>query len=140
MSLRSLEFYEGYLRLANLVVGFQIKGQDIAQFLDNLGCSNGGKHAYYRALRTFYNWLYSPKSGYNLNPQANPMLIVEAPKVERVILPSLTPEQLDYLMEQAETIQDKAIIALFADSGLGLSELASINLRNINWSNRLIKV
>ena len=140
LSPRSLEFYEGYLRLANLVVGFQIKGQDIAQFLDNLGCSNGGKHAYYRALRAFYNWLYSYKSGYNLNPQANPMLIVEAPKVERMILPSLTPEQLDYLIEQAETIRDKAIISLFADSGLRLSELASINPHNINWSNRLIKV
>ena len=67
------------------------------------------------------------------------MLIVEAPKVERMILPSLTPEQLDYLIEQAGTIRDKAIISLFADSGLRLSELASINPHNINWSNRLIK-
>ena len=92
------------------------------------------------SIKGIFNWLFSLKSGYNLNPQANPMLIVEAPKVEKIILPSLTPEQLDYLIEQAETIRDKAIISLFADSGLRLSELAGINPRNIDWQHRLIKV
>ena len=120
LSPRSIEFYECYLNRAGHVIGFNITGQHIALFLDNLGCGNGGKHAYYRALRAFYNWVYSPKSGYNLNPQANPMLIVEAPKVEKAILPSLTTDQLDYLIGQADTIRDKAIISLFADSGLRL--------------------
>jgi site-specific recombinase XerD len=91
-------------------------------------------------LRVFYNWLYSRKSGYNLNPQDNPILAVEAPKVEERILPSLSPEQLDYLIDQANTIRDKAIISLFADSGLRLSELTNINLHNIDWQHRLIKV
>jgi len=118
LSPQTLQYYRNTLRLANSIIGLGIKCQEIEAFLDNLGCSNGGKHAYYRALRAFYNWLYSPKSGYNLNLQANPILAVEAPKVEKMILPSLTPEQLDYLMEQADTIRDKAIISLFADSGL----------------------
>lgn len=52
----------------------------------------------------------------------------------------MTTEQLDYLIEQAETIRDKAIISLFADSGLRLSELANINPHNIDWQHRLIKV
>ena len=47
---------------------------------------------------------------------------------------------MDYLLEQAETIRDKAIISLFADSGLRLSELANINPHNIDWQHRLIKV
>ncbi len=140
LSPRSIEFYSGYLRLANPIIGLHIRGQDIAQFLDNLGCSNGGKHAYYRTLRAFYNWLYSRKSGYNLNAQDNPILAIEAPKVEKKILPSLTIEQLDQLIDQAECIRDKAIISLFADSGLRLSELAHINPQNIDWQNRLIKV
>ena len=140
LSPQSIEFYEGYLRLANTVIGFHITGQDISQFLSNLGCSNGDKHAYYRTLRAFYNWLYSPKSGHGLNPQDNPMLLVESPKVERKILPSLTTEQLDYLIDQTECIRDKAIISLFADSGLRLSELANIDQANIDWQHRLIKV
>ena len=140
LSPRTLDYYQGTLNLSHSILGGNITNQDIAQFLEKLTCRNGGKHAYYRALRAFYNWLYSPKSGYNLNPQNNPILAIEAPKVEKMILPSLTPEQLDYLMEQAETIRDKAIISLFADSGLRLSELASINPHNIDWQHRLIKV
>jgi integrase/recombinase XerC len=140
LSPESIEFYQGYLRLAESVIGFHITGQDISRFLSNRSCTNGGKHAYYRALRAFYNWLYSRKSGYNLNAQDNPMLLVESPKVERKILPSLTVEQLDYLIEQAECIRDKAIISLFADSGLRLSELANIDQANIDWQHRLIKV
>jgi site-specific recombinase XerD len=68
------------------------------------------------------------------------MLLVESPKVERKILPSLTTEQLDYLIDQAECIRDKAIISLFADSGLRLSELANIDQASIDRQHRLIKV
>jgi len=135
-----MKFYQGYLNLAISVIGTDIKGEQIEHFLDSLSCSNGGKHAYYRGLRAFYNWLYSPKSGYDLKSQDNPMLMVESPKVEKRILPSLTSEQVDYLIDQAETTRDKAIISLFADSGLRLSELASIKPENINWQERLIKV
>ena len=80
------------------------------------------------------------KSGFNLDPRNNPILLVEPPKVEKKILPSLTPEQLDYLIDQVECVRDKAIISLFADSGLRLSELARINPQNIDWQTRLIKV
>jgi site-specific recombinase XerD len=122
------------------VVGIGVTGQRIKHFLDSRQCSPGGKHAYYRTLRAFYNWLYSPKSGYGLNPQDNPMLIVESPKVGKRILPSLTPEQITYLIGCSESVRDKAIISLFSDSGLRLSELASIKLENIDWTSRLIKV
>ena len=140
LSPNSIKFYVSYLTLANHVIGFNVTGKDIARLLSSLQCSNGGKHAYYRTLRVFYNWLYSGKSGYNLNPQDNPILVVESPKLEKRILPSLTLKQLDYLIEQADSIRDKAIISLFADSGLRLSELANINLNDINWQSKLIKV
>ena len=132
LSPKTLELYECYLTLAKEVMGAEVTGQEVNRFLDNLSCSNGGKHAYYLSLRAFYNWLYSPKSELGLNPQNNPMLLVDAPKVGRGILPSLTSEQVDYLIEQAECVRDKAVISLFADSGLRLSELANINPTNID--------
>jgi len=140
LSPRTIKFYQGYLNRAKDVIGINITGQQIARFLDTLQCSNGGKHAYFSVLRAFYNWLYSAKSGYGLNPQDNPILAVDSPKVERRILPSLTPKQLDFLIERAQGVRDKAIISLFADSGLRLFELANINPGNIDWENRLIKV
>ena len=136
----SIKYYESYLNRASSVIGASVTGQDIAHFIRSLKCSGGGKHAYFRVLKTFYNWLYSPKSSYDLNPQSNPILLVDPPKVEKRILPSLTSEQLDYLIEQVDSTRDKAIISLFADSGLRLSELANINPHNIDWDNRLIKV
>ena len=52
----------------------------------------------------------------------------------------MTTEQLDYLIKQAEGTRNKAIISLFADSGLRLSELANIKPHNIDWQHKLIKV
>ena len=137
---RTLETYRGYLNRARVVVGLSIAGQDIANFLQSIQCSNGGKHAYYRTLRAFYNWLYAPRSGYGLDLQHNPILQVESPKVEKRILPSLTPEQVESLIALADSVRDKAIISLLADSGLRLSELANIAPKNIDWEHRLIKV
>jgi site-specific recombinase XerC len=55
-------------------------------------------------------------------------------------LPSLSIEQVEYLIEQAECVRNKAIISLFVDSGLRLTELANIRICDIDWGNRLIKV
>ena len=140
LSSRTIEFYECYLYKSRQVISLSVTGQHIIFFLKHLKCSAGGKHAYYRALKAFYNWLYSPKSGHNINAQNNPILIVDPPKLQRKILPSLSPQQLDYLIEQASCIRDKAIISLFADSGLRLTELTNINPKNIDWDTRLIKV
>ena len=40
----------------------------------------------------------------------------------------------------AKMVSIKAIISLFADSGLKLAELANIKVYNIDWDNHLIKV
>jgi site-specific recombinase XerD len=140
LSPRSIKNYRLYLKLASEVVGLNVTGLDIQRFITSRKCTNGGKHAYFRCLRAFYNWLYSPKSGLRLNAQDNPILVVEAPKVEKKILPSLTTEQVELLIDRAECTRDKAIISLFADSGLRLVELANIEPKNIDWQNRLIKV
>ena len=132
LSPRTLDFYRCYLCHANSVIGLDVKSDNRIQFLDSLTCSNGGKYAYYRAIRAFYNWLYSRRSGLNLQSRDNPILLVDAPKVEKKILPSLTAEQVNYLIEQADNLRDKAIISLFADSGMRLSELASVKASDIN--------
>lgn len=140
LSLRTLEFYRGYLSRAREAIGFQVKGQDIVIFLDRLSCSNGGRHAYYRALRAFYNWAYSPKSGFCLNPQRNPVAFLDAPKVERPIPPSLTVEQVNSLLQQVDKIRDKAIIALLADSGMRLREIANIKAKDIDWASNTVTI
>ena len=54
------------------------------------------------------------------------------PKVGKLILPSLTREQVNTLLASADNLRDKAIIALFTESGLMLTELTSIRLKDID--------
>ncbi len=56
----------------------------------------------------------------------------------KVILPSLTHEQVAYLITQADTVRDKAIISLFADSGIRLNELLGIKEQHIDWETQTI--
>jgi site-specific recombinase XerC len=94
----------------------------------------GNKHAQYRVLRAFFHWLYSPRSDTELNPQDNPMLHVEPPKVPKLILPTLAKDQVELLIAKADDERDKAIIALFTESWLRLSELTNMRPEHIDWS------
>ncbi len=140
LSPKTIKFYEGYLKHSNCVLGFEITTQDINAFLNSLRCSDGGKHAYFRALRALYSWLYSPKSGYGLNTQDNPMPMVEPPKLQKRILPSLTSQQLEVLFNQASSLRDKCIIRLLADSGMRVSEITNIQESDIDWNTNTITI
>ena len=140
LSSRTVEFYEGYLRRSMSVIGPSVTGQKIKRSLDSRQCSMAGKHAYYRVLRAFYDWLYSPRSGMGLNPWDNPMKWVGPPKMGKRMLPSLTKEEVEVVIDNAENARDRAIVSLFAESGLRLTELADITLKDIDWGNRTIRV
>jgi len=107
--------------------------QDIELFL--LQFNNvGNRHAYYRAIKTFYNWREETFD------QPNPMKKVKAPRLSKLILPSLTGEQVSALLDKTDNVRDKAIISLFTESGLRLSELTNIKLRYIDWEMRTVRV
>ena len=56
----------------------------------------------------------------------------------KVILPSLTSAQVEYLIQQVENTRDKCIINMFADSGIRLSELVNIKASHIDWESDTI--
>jgi len=58
----------------------------------------------------------------------------------KVILPSLTSEQVDYLIGIAESVRDKAIISMFADSGIRLNELLHIREGDIDLESMTVTV
>ena len=55
-------------------------------------------------------------------------------------LPSLTQEQVKTLLANTDNLRDRAIIVLFTESGLRLSELTNIKPNDIDWQHGLIKV
>ena len=132
ISPQSIRFYR--ICLLPFLNYYPITSQGINAFLSSRKCTNG-KHAYYRAIRAFCNWMVKENQ-----MTKNPLATVDVPKIKKRILPSLTVEQVEYLIQEAETIRDKAMISLFADSGMRLSELANIREQQIDWEHQLITI
>jgi len=65
---------------------------------------------------------------------------LKAPRLGKLILPSLSREQVDNLLNMVDNVRDKAIIAMFTESGLRLSELVNIRLEDINWPDNTVRV
>ena len=107
--------------------------QDIERFL--LQFKNpGNRHGYFRVLRAYYNWREESFL------TTNPMKTMKAPRLPRLILPSLSIEQVRYLIDYVDSIRDKAIIALFTESGLRLTELCGIRSFDIHWDESTVRV
>ncbi len=107
--------------------------QDIETFLLQFD-NPGNRHAYYRAIRTFYNWR---EETFEL---PSPMRNIKAPRLGKLILPSLNREQVSYLLNIVNNVRDKAIIAMFTESGLRLSELVNIGFEDIDWQDQTVRV
>jgi integrase len=109
------------------------RGQDIEALLlrfENLG----NRHAYYRAIKTFYNWR---EETFDLS---SPMKRLKAPRLIKLILPSLTRDQVSELLDMTEDVRDRAIIAMFTESGLRLTELVNIKPQDIDWETGTVQV
>ena len=93
------------------------------------------KDSFYRTFKSFYKWLL--KFGYITE---NPMLLIEAPKLPEKVLRTITPEQVQTLLQAAESNRDKAIVALLADSGARRAEFTSIRVDDLDMEHNRIFV
>jgi len=135
---KTLEFYIDRLSQFTLKVDY-IKStpQGIQQYLNSIPSNHNGyatRHASFRAIKTFYRWL---DAEYGLR---NPMEKIKAPILGKPILPVLNEEQVLILVDRANCLRHKAIISLFTESGLRLSELTNIKLEDIKWDDRVIRI
>lgn len=72
----------------------------------------------------------------------NPMKRISAPIMSKPILPCFTQEEVLFLIEKVRPPEkrNRAIIALFTESGLRASELTNIHLQDIDWDRRLVRI
>jgi integrase/recombinase XerC len=107
--------------------------QDIELFLLKFG-NAGNRHAYYRAIKTFCNWR---EETFDL---PSPVKRLRAPRLSKLILPSLTREQVIELLGKVDDVRDKAIISMFVESGLRLSELVNVKVVDVDWESGTLRV
>ena len=130
----TIRFYEVKLsRFLTEINADKAKQHDIEKFLLQFD-NPGNRHGYYQVIKTFYIWR---EQMFGLQSPINNM---PAPKLGKLILPSLTKEQVKTLIDNVDSVRDKAIIALFTESGLRLQELTGIKLKDIDWDHHTIRV
>jgi integrase/recombinase XerC len=138
VSSRTLEFYKDRLgKFISKIDYLNITREQIHGILNSIPPNKYGlstRHATYRTLKTFYCWLHQE---YGVT---NPMEGLPAPILGKPILPALTLLQVRELLEKCPNPRAKAIIALFVESGLRLTELSNLRLRDIDWESRTVRV
>ena len=81
------------------------------------------------------NWLH--RQGYL---EVNPIKLIDSPSVSKKMLQSATKEQVNFLIEAAESQRDRCTVSLLFDSGPRLSELCAIKQDDIDWKGSILKV
>jgi site-specific recombinase XerD len=130
LSPRTILDYEWRLKR---FIGYPITPDGIKSFLDNLSCSNG-KWNYFKCIRAISNWLF--KNGYTKD---NAIILVEAPKRQKKLLPAITEAQYHTLLNQCPE-RDNAIISLLWHSGMRVSEAANVKAKDFDWMEGTVTV
>jgi integrase/recombinase XerC len=92
------------------------------------------------AIRTFYGYLI--RQG---KLKSNPATLVQAPAAEKYVPQVLSVDEMFRLLETAYRpdlagFRDKAMLELFYSSGLRLSELAGMNIEDLDFGQCLVRV
>jgi site-specific recombinase XerD len=138
VSERTLESYQERLTKALKYLGnpYQATRESIISFLNTIPPNKIGystRSTFYRILKTFYRWL---DDNYGL---PYPMKHIPSPILPKIAMPTLTLQEIQQIM-QDEGTRNRAIISLLVDSGLRVTEMASVNIEDMLWQEHGIKV
>jgi len=130
-SSKTIELYHFAL---DRFIGYPLTPEGIKNYLDSLTCRNG-KHNYFRCIKTLCRWLYQTNQ-----LSSNPTEKVLPPRRQKKILPAISREQFDIIVEYAHTERDKVIINLLWYSGMRRSEVANVQAKDFNWEEGTVLV
>ena len=145
LSPHTVKNYSRDLQLLNLEFSdclADITTHDIRRLVATLHARGRGGKTLSRALsawRGYFNFLIERKGH-----KPNPCLGIRAPKKDKRLPKALSPDEISQLLETEEAdekgIRDQAMFELCYSSGLRLSELASVTMRNLDLVDGTIRV
>jgi len=109
-------------------IGYPLTSEGISTYLNSLTCGNA-KHNYYRCIKTLCRWLY-----YTDYLPTNPIERVLPPRRQKRLLPAISKEQLDILVNNCLSERDKVTLNFLWYSGMRLSEAVSVRIQDFNWN------
>jgi site-specific recombinase XerD len=92
-------------------------------------------NGYFRALRTFFNWLEREQLVIE-----NPFRNLKPPKIDKKVIQALSPTEIDRLFKLCSgknmlDVRNKSILSVFLDTGLRISELTNLTLDDVDMDN-----
>jgi len=146
---RSVRFFEDFLPTKNNIS--EITADDFRRFISFLRDrpawegKKGGKgrrlsatsvNTYARAIKAFFSW--AKEEGIIAS---NPLALVGAPRKPKMLPKIYTIDELRAIFMAVENnIRNKAILYLFLDSGIRLSELSQLKIVDVDIPNLTVKV
>jgi len=128
------------LRPAGLDDWSQVTTQDVQRWIATLIGRYSDTYAnnQHRALQQFFKWYATEDPA---DPRPNPMAGLRPPKVDDKVVPVFTAAELAALLATCkgggyEARRDHAILSLFRDTGMRLSELAGLELPDLDLRTR----
>ena len=89
-------------------------------------------------LNTFFDWL--KREGFIPD---NPVAHIKTPKIDHKVVQALTPNEIKRLLDACSCksmlgVRNKAILSILLDTGLRVSELASLKLEDVDLNHKLL--
>ena len=142
VSLNTIDSYgENLLLLSNSVNKnlIKLKKNDIKKFLDDIDSTPRTKAHYLTVFNSFYKYLVFMDKIEN-----NPCDGIKAPKLEKKLPNYLTSEEIDKLFNIRLTkpidYRNKAMLEIIYATGARISEITSLELKQINFEECIIRV
>lgn len=140
---RDIEYFFEFLKDKKITNIKNIKYQNIREYLVHLHNRQYSKKTisrYISSLRTFFKYLYIEEIIDN-----NPMILVSNPKQDKKLPTFLYTNDLENLLscpnlDTIYGIRDSLILELLYSTGIRVSELVNIKLKDINFNDKQIKI
>ena len=141
-SKNTINTYENSLNILNKSIKrdlLKLNSNDIEKFIITLDLEPSSISNYLSSFKTFYN--FHIKLG---NIKTNPIDVIDTPKLIKKLPTYLTVKEVDKLLDieikDAFSARNKSLLELLYSSGLRISELISLEFKNIDLNECIIRV
>lgn len=133
----------------NIFILLDVKSSDIIAFLVYLSINRNNNAATRKkrlsSIKSFYNWLFIKYPNY-CSGKENPTKVIPNPKIRYKLPKYLTLEQSKILCNIYNEnnsnfyLRNNTIIFMFLNTGLRLSELINLNIGDINFDEKYLRI
>ena len=132
----SLELFAGRVnKSASRVTTDDIRGY-ITYLSETRHLAETSLQTHINTLRAFFGWLHTEEK-----IKKNPMLKIRSLKIDKKnARQALSVEELERLRDACQTYREKALVEFLVSTGCRLSEVAQLNVRDLDFSERTVMV